>query len=166
MTLVRRGDNARVADIVDQATRSRMMSGIRGKDTRPELEIRKALHAKGFRYRLHARDVPGKPDAIFPRYHAALFINGCFWHGHNCPLFRLPGTRVEFWSEKIARNRERDMRVQVQLQEHGWRVLTIWECAIKGPEAIGLQRVVSEASAWLRSASQRSEIRGKVRGAR
>ena len=92
-------------DIVDSATRSRMMAGIRSTNTRPELAIRKALHAAGFRYRLHPRDVPGKPDMAFARYRAAVFVNGCFWHGHDCPLFRLPDTRREFWSAKIERNR-------------------------------------------------------------
>ena len=164
--LSRKGNEARVGDIVDQATRSRMMSGIRGKDTRPEIEVRKALHAKGFRYRLHARDVPGKPDATFPRYRAALFVNGCFWHGHDCHLFRLPGTRTEFWQEKIARNQKRDEIVRAQLREKGWRSITIWECAIRGRESMGLRRVVSEVSAWLRSSSETLEIRGAANGNR
>jgi DNA mismatch endonuclease, patch repair protein len=155
-----------VADIVDQATRSRMMAGIRNKNTRPEIQIRNALHANGFRYRLHASNVPGQPDATFPRYRATLFVNGCFWHGHDCHLFRLPGTRVEFWREKIARNRQRDEKVRQQLREKGWRTLTIWECAIKGRDSIGLPRVVSEASTWLRSSSDALTIRGVAHGAR
>ena len=94
-----------------------MMAGIRSTNTRPELAIRKALHAAGFRYRLHPRDVPGKPDMAFARYRAAVFVNGCFWHGHDCPLFRLPDTRRDFWTAKIERNRQRDAEVRQQLHE-------------------------------------------------
>ena len=99
-----------MVDIVDKATRSRMMSGIRGKDTKPEVLIRKALHGRGLRYRLHASDLPGKPDLVFPRYGAALFIHGCFWHGHDCKYFKLPATRTEFWGGEINDNRDRDGR--------------------------------------------------------
>lgn len=155
-----------MADIVDQTTRSRMMAGIRSVDTRPELAVRKALFAKGFRYRLHPRNVPGKPDIAFPRYHAALFVNGCFWHGHDCRLFRLPGTRSEFWAAKIQRNRERDAAVRQQLQAQGWRVLTIWECAIRGRDAHALPCVIGEAAKWLTSADTVRDIRGGANGAR
>jgi DNA mismatch endonuclease (patch repair protein) len=155
-----------VADIVDTATRSRMMAGIRSANTRPEIAIRSALHAKGFRYRLHPRNLPGKPDMAFPRYRTALFVNGCFWHGHDCHLFRVPGTRTDFWSGKIQRNRERDAVVRQQLQAQGWRVLTIWECAIRGREAKGLPRVVAEAAKWLKSAETVCDIRGGASGAR
>ena len=147
-------------DIVDAQTRSRMMAGIRGANTRPELAIRKALHAAGFRYRLHPRDVPGKPDMAFPRYRAAIFVHGCFWHGHDCPLFRLPGTRREFWQAKIRRNRKRDAEVRLQLQEAGWRALTVWECAIRGRAAPGVASVVAATAEWLRSGSTNAELRG------
>lgn len=146
-------------DIVDARTRSRMMAGIRSANTRPELAIRKALHAAGFRYRLHPRNVPGKPDMVFTRYRAAVFVNGCFWHGHDCPLFRLPDTRREFWSVKIERNRKRDAEVRRQLREAGWRTLTVWECAIRGRKALGLPSVVTRASAWLRSGTDNGQIR-------
>jgi DNA mismatch endonuclease, patch repair protein len=149
-----------VPDIVDSATRSRMMAGIRSTNTRPELTIRKALHAAGFRYRLHSRDVPGKPDMAFARYRAAVFVNGCFWHGHDCPLFRLPDTRREFWSAKIERNRQRDAKVRQQLETAGWRSMTVWECAIRGRGAPGLASVVTRAAAWLRSDAGSAEIRG------
>lgn len=152
-------------DIVSAATRSRMMAGIRSTDTRPELAIRKALHANGFRYRLHARNVPGRPDMAFPRYRAALFVNGCFWHGHDCHLFRLPGTRTDFWTAKIERNRQRDAKVRQQLLDNAWRTLTIWECAIKGRETLGLPHVVARASAWLRTSHEILEIRGAGHGA-
>ncbi len=98
-------------DIVAPAVRSRMMAGIRGRNTKPEIFIRKALHARGFRYRLHPRAVPGVPDFTLPRWRAAVFVHGCFWHGHDCPLFRLPGTRPDFWLAKIERNRARDAEV-------------------------------------------------------
>lgn len=136
-------------DVVDPITRSRMMSGIRSKNTYPELKIRKALHAEGFRYRLHSSDVPGKPDMVFPRFRAAVFVHGCFWHGHDCPLFKMPGTRQEFWSAKIARNRARDQVVQQQLKEAGWRSMTVWECAIRGRGRLGLDTTVAAISDWL-----------------
>ena len=152
-------------DIVDAATRSRMMAGIRGSNTRPEVAVRKALHAQGFRYRLHPRDVPGKPDMVFPRHRAAVFVHGCFWHGHDCALFRLPGTRTEFWREKIARNRARDETVRRQLAEQGWRSLVIWECALRGRNAPGLAGVIPDVTEWLRTPAQSREIRGGQNGA-
>lgn len=153
-------------DIVDPATRSRMMAGIRSGNTRPEIAIRKALHALGFRYTLHPRGIPGKPDMAFPRYRAVIFVNGCFWHGHDCHLFRMPGTRAEFWAAKIARNRVRDDEVRRQLRDEGWRWLTIWECAIRGKETRGLPGVVAEAAAWLRGSLPSAEIRGGSHGGR
>lgn len=150
-------------DIVDAATRSRMMAGIRGKDTKPELVVRRGLHALGFRYRLHDRKLPGKPDVVLPRWRAAIQINGCFWHGHNCALFRWPGTRQEFWRTKIGRNVVRDREVDAALDRDGWRVLTVWECALKGPGRIGAEAVVSGAAEWLRSDARTGEIRGTDR---
>lgn len=147
-------------DIVDQQTRSRMMAGIRGRDTKPELLIRQQLHALGFRYRLHAPDVPGKPDLALPRYRAAIFINGCFWHGHDCYLFRMPGTRREFWEAKIARNRQRDHEVKKLLAEAGWRQLTIWECAFRGVGKLGIPRTVELTSTWITELHDSAEIRG------
>jgi len=136
-----------------------MMSGIRAKNTKPEISIRKALHALGFRYRLHAANVPGKPDLVFPFYRAAVFVNGCFWHGHDCPLFRMPDTRREFWDEKITRNRQRDAEVRSLLAASGWRQLTIWECAFRGSGKIGLPATIERAAAWLRSKEATGEIR-------
>ena len=97
-----------MVDVVDTATRSRMMAGIRGTNTKPELLLRKGLHAQGFRFRLHSTGLPGKPDIVLPRHHAVVFAHGCFWHGHNCHLFKWPSTRPEFWQAKIERNREVD----------------------------------------------------------
>ena len=137
-----------------------MMSGIRSKDTKPELVVRRGLHALGFRYRLHDSGLPGKPDMVLPRWRAAIQINGCFWHGHDCALFRWPRTRQEFWRSKIGRNVERDRHVVAALDRAGWRVLTIWECSLKGRARIGADAVVTCAADWLRSGAHKGEIRG------
>jgi DNA mismatch endonuclease (patch repair protein) len=121
-----------MVDIVDAATRSRMMSGIRGRNTKPEILIRSLLHRRGFRFRLDARDLAGRPDIVLPRYRAVIFVHGCFWHGHNCHLFKWPQTRAEFWRDKIGRNRANDAKAQAALLEAGWRVATVWECALRG----------------------------------
>jgi DNA mismatch endonuclease, patch repair protein len=120
-----------MADIVDKATRSRMMSGIRGKNTQIELEVRRGLHALGFRYRLGGAGLPGRPDIVLPKYRTVVFVHGCFWHGHSCPLFRLPKTRTEFWLAKIDSNRTRDKRQVAMLMHLGWHVETLWECELR-----------------------------------
>jgi DNA mismatch endonuclease (patch repair protein) len=120
-----------MADIVDTATRSRMMAGIRGKNTKPEMLVRRLLHQSGFRYRLHVKDLPGTPDIVLPRYNAVIFVNGCFWHGHNCRLFKWPQTRQEFWHDKITRNHENDQKSREALLTDGWRTGVIWECMIR-----------------------------------
>jgi len=147
-------------DVVDRQTRSRMMSGIRGKDTKPEITVRKGLHARGFRYRLHDKTVAGKPDLILPRYRAAIFVHGCFWHQHGCHLFKMPSTRREFWMEKLAANRKRDAKVRTALLNSGWRILTIWECALKGRTRLEFSDVIDVASAWITG----QEIEGEVAG--
>lgn len=140
-----------------------MMAGIRGKDTKPELVIRRGLHALGFRFRLHDRRLPGRPDMVLPRWRAVVFINGCFWHGHDCPLFRWPRTREEFWREKIAGNRARDAAAEAALDRAGWRVLKIWECSMKGTGRLGADAVVPIAAGWLRGDQRTGEIRGTER---
>jgi DNA mismatch endonuclease (patch repair protein) len=150
-------------DIVDAATRSRMMSGIRGRDTRPEVALRKALFARGFRYRLNVKDIAGKPDLVFPGKRAVVFVHGCFWHGHDCALFRLPATRREFWSAKIAGNRERDARVTRTLGENGWRVCTVWECALRGPGRLGLSDVAHRVATWLNGPQREQVLAGRPR---
>lgn len=147
-----------MADVVDPATRSRMMSGIRGKNTRPELLIRKALHARGFRYRIHCKDLPGNPDLCFPKHRAVIFVHGCFWHGHDCHLFKWPKTRPEFWREKIGRNREIDARAMAELAEAGWRVATVWECALKGKGRRNITEVSWDLATWLSSGENSTEI--------
>jgi DNA mismatch endonuclease, patch repair protein len=149
-----------MADVVDAATRSRMMSGIRGRDTKPERQVRAALHRLGFRYRLQPKRLPGKPDIVLTRWQTVIFVHGCFWHGHECKLFRLPATRREFWSAKIARNRDRDREVSHQTLASGWRSLTIWECALRaqGPEAV--TKVAEKAAKWIKGPLTCGEIRG------
>lgn len=147
-------------DIVDPATRSRMMAGIRSAHTKPELLVRRGLHSLGFRFRLHSAQVPGKPDLVLPKYRAAIFVHGCFWHGHDCSLFRLPGTRTEFWTEKIERNRARDRQVLELVRDADWRSLTVWECAFRGPGQIGVDRMLHRAAEWIEGDLPAGEIRG------
>lgn len=149
-----------MTDIVASTVRSRMMSGIRGANTRPEIVVRHGLHRWGFRYRLHASGLPGKPDIVLTRWHTVVLVNGCFWHGHDCHLFRWPGSRKSFWKQKIMRNRARDAEVKDALAAAGWRVLVIWECALKGREKRPLDDILREAAAWIRKGSRTHEIRG------
>jgi DNA mismatch endonuclease, patch repair protein len=123
-----------VADIVDKASRSRMMARIRGRDTRPELAVRCHLHASGFRYRLHVADLPGKPDIVLPKYRTALFVHGCFWHQHaGCKYAYRPKSNVEFWTSKLTENVKRDVRDQRLLGAAGWHVIVVWECQVGDP---------------------------------
>lgn len=108
-----------------------MMAGIRGKDTKPEMIVRRGLHARGFRYRLHSRDLPGKPDIVLPKYRAVIFVHGCFWHGHDCPAFKWPKSREAFWRTKIERNRRRHDEVLAHLATMGWNAETVWECELR-----------------------------------
>jgi DNA mismatch endonuclease (patch repair protein) len=139
-----------MVDVVDAATRSRMMSGIRGRNTKPEILVRSLLHREGFRFRLHVSDLPGRPDVVLPKYKAVIFIHGCFWHGHDCPLFKLPATRPDFWSEKIRRNQQNDQHAIDTLLADRWRVAVIWECALKGANR-DLDGLVKGLGSWLRS---------------
>jgi len=119
-------------DIISPEQRSALMSRIKGKDTKIELEVRRGLHALGFRYRLGGAGLPGRPDIVLPKYRTVVFVHGCFWHRHSCHLFRLPKTRPEFWEAKINANAERDRRKEAELVAMGWRVGTIWECQLRG----------------------------------
>lgn len=149
-----------MADIVDKSTRSRMMSGIRSKNTKPEVIIRKALHAAGFRFRIHKSDIPGNPDIVLKKYNAVIFVHGCFWHGHNCHLFKMPSSNVEFWERKIKRNRAVDARSSEEIQQIGWRILTIWECSLKGKNKLPLSDVIQSVFTWLTGSSSSGEILG------
>lgn len=137
-----------------------MMSGIRGKNTKPELMVRKALHARGFRYRLHC-DLPGKPDICLPKHRAVIFVHGCFWHGHDCHLFKWPSTRPEFWTAKIRRNQEVDCQSIAALLKTDWRVATIWECALKGRTRQPFDELENCLTGWLVSSRSTLELRGQ-----
>jgi DNA mismatch endonuclease, patch repair protein len=120
-----------LVDKVDKATRSRMMSAIKGKDTKPEIIVRRALHAAGFRFRLHDKKLPGKPDIVLAKYNTVIFVNGCFWHAHECPNFSWPKSRRKFWEKKLLGNRRRDCDVLVRLRDDGWKTIVIWECVLR-----------------------------------
>lgn len=126
-------------DTLTQAQRSERMGRIRGKDTAPEMMVRRIIHKLGGRYRLHRKDLPGCPDLVFSRLRKVIFVHGCFWHRHpdpNCPLARLPKTRLDFWKPKLSANRRRDLRVQEALTAAGWEILLVWECEISHKEQL------------------------------
>lgn len=132
-----------MADVVTREKRSEMMAGIKGKNTRPEILIRKALHARGFRYKLHGKKLPGKPDLVLPKYKTVVFVHGCFWHKHHCHLFKWPSTRRDFWEDKINGNAVRDEIQKQQLLAMGWKIIIVWECALKGKQKINLPELIS-----------------------
>ena len=150
-----------MVDVFDKAKRSQIMASITAKDTQPELRVRKALHRIGFRYRLHDKTLPGTPDMVFRKYKAVIMVNGCFWHGHNCALFRMPATNLEFWQKKIEKNRERDRKVVALLKDSGWRVLTIWECSIKGRQKAQFDELIIHAGKWLQGDEDELELSGE-----
>ena len=123
-------------DTVSQAQRSRNMAAVRTRDTAAELFVRRVLHAEGFRFRLHRRDLPGKPDIVLPKYKIVVLVHGCFWHAHDCRRGALPSSNIDFWSRKRAANVERDRKQIKQLESLGWRVLVLWECELKAQNAI------------------------------
>ena len=125
-----------MVDSLSPERRSALMARVRQRNTKPEMVVRRLLHARGWRYRLHKKGLPGTPDIVFPGRQAVLFVHGCFWHGHNCKLCRLPKTRTEFWAAKLSANRERDARKVRELGEAGWRVMTIWQCSLKDPQGV------------------------------
>lgn len=132
-----------------------MMAGIRGKNTKPELLLRKALHSDGFRFRLHDKSLPGRPDLVFPRYKAAVLVHGCFWHGHEgCKYFKVPSTRREFWLTKIEGNRDRDERSRAALEAAGWRTAVVWECATRHDPV----EAVASVEKWLIGKAPRLDI--------
>lgn len=149
-----------MADSVSSQKRSEVMARVRSRDTRPEMVVRRGLHARGFRYRLHVKDLPGKPDMVFRKYGAVVLINGCFWHGHDCQLYRFPKSNTSYWIPKIRGNIERDKRHMRALRERGWRILIIWECALKGRNKLPLVCVLDDSSRWLINGSQFQEIAG------
>ena len=153
-------DWASLPDPLTIEQRRLCMSRIRATDTKPEMIIRRGLHAMGLRYRLHDRQLPGTPDLVFPGSRAVIFVHGCFWHGHSCPLFRLPATRTAFWAVKIERNRERDADALAALRSEAWRVLTIWECAMRGRARLPRDQMLGKAYGWVTGELADAEIAG------
>lgn len=140
-----------MTDVVSPSTRSRMMANIGSKNTSPEKCIRSLLHQEGFRFKLHVNKLPGKPDIVLPKYNSVIFVNGCFWHRHNCHLFRLPKTRSIFWEEKLNKNSESDRHNIDLLLEAGWRVGIVWECSMKGKLKLPEKVLIEMISSWLHS---------------
>lgn len=146
-----------MTDIVDKQTRSRMMAGIKGKDTKPELVLRRALHARGFRYRLHSKTVPGRPDLVLSKHQAIVFVHGCFWHRHEgCRYTTTPSTRPEFWQAKFDANVARDRTVYDLQLDAGWRVATVWECALRRTDQTAF--AANLLAVWLRSSAAEIQI--------
>lgn len=148
-----------MTDIVSPEKRSIMMSGIRSKNTGLEVLLRSGLHRAGFRFRLHVKGMPGTPDIILPRHGAVVQANGCFWHGHDCALFKMPATNRDRWAEKIAGNRERDERNLKLLLGEGWRVLDVWECALRGPGSMATSELIDRVCSWVESGPASLELR-------
>jgi DNA mismatch endonuclease (patch repair protein) len=148
------------SDVHSAERRSFNMSRIRGRDTKPEMLVRRGLHARGFRFRLHVPDLPGRPDLAFPRRRAVILIHGCFWHGHDCPMFRIPATRADFWKTKIEANRARDAGAAEALALAGWRQLTIWECAVRGPARREVEETLDACERFLDGSASALELTG------
>jgi DNA mismatch endonuclease (patch repair protein) len=130
-------------DIMSPEKRSALMGRIRGKDTKPEMIVRRLLHSLGYRFRVHSRDLPGRPDIVFRPRRVAIFVHGCFWHRHDCGLAYTPKTRQQFWRAKFDRNVKRDQEVRDELETAGWRVIVVWECQLKKPSALSARLVKS-----------------------
>ena len=152
-----------MVDVMSADKRSALMSRIRGRDTGPELRVRKQLWCAGFRYRLHTKGLPGKPDLVLPKWKAVVFVHGCFWHRHaGCPYFRLPKTRPDFWNEKLRRNQERDEMAIATLIDAGWRIAVVWECAVRiDPDAVG-----SKLTTWVGQGEGSIQVEGSDRAVR
>lgn len=149
-----------MADVFDPGKRSQVMAGIRGKNTRPEVLVRSLLHRAGYRFRIHSTAVPGHPDVWLPKYRAAVFVHGCFWHCHDCHLFKWPANNAEFWRAKIERNAEVDRRHLQALADLDVRVLVVWECALKGKHRLLPDVLQGTLVNWLRSGQLTGEVRG------
>lgn len=149
-----------MTDVVDTKTRSRMMSGIKGKNTGPEVLIRSLLHRAGFRFRLHYPSLPGRPDIVLPKYKSLILVNGCFWHGHGCHMFKWPSSNKEFWETKIKANKARDQKNMEMYCAEGWRVMIIWECALKGKSRIPMNQLLCLIQDWLYGGCDCIEISG------
>lgn len=147
-----------MTDVHAPEVRRKNMQAIKGRDTKPEIFIRKSLHKLGFRYRVSPSDLTGKPDIYIARYRAVIFVHGCFWHGHGCYLFQWPSTRREFWLGKIHSNVERDERTLNLLREQGYRILVVWECALKGKFKRDPAELIDDIKKWLLSGDDYAEL--------
>lgn len=147
-----------MTDVHNAEQRSFNMSRVRSKNTGPEVRLRKALFARGLRYRLHVSELPGKPDMVFPRYKAVVFVHGCFWHVHDCPRFSWPATNQDFWKTKLERNQTNDQSHLDQLQRQGWRVMVVWECSLVGKGKYPLEQVADAVVSWLRGSESSGQI--------
>lgn len=145
-------------DTVDKATRSRIMSRVRQKNTKPELVFRKELHRRGLRYRLHGRNLPGSPDLVLKAYRTAVFVHGCFWHFHGCRFSSVPSTRRKFWTEKFKANRNRDKKKNRLLLAQGWRVLIVWECTLRGRDGVAVKKAADKAARWIKSSRTKEKL--------
>lgn len=146
-----------MVDFMNPRQRSRAMSKVQGTNTKIEQTVRSLLHRRGFRFRKNVKTLPGRPDIVLPKYHAVIFVHGCFWHAHEgCKKSTIPGTRREFWEQKIQGNKDRDRRDIQELQEQGWRVAVVWECALKKKESI--ERTITELGMWITSKIDLCEI--------
>lgn len=153
-------------DTVDHQTRSRIMATVGQKNTGAEMILRRALHESGLRYRLHVRGLPGSPDLVFPRFRAAVFVHGGYWHAHGCYRSTIPKSRSAFWTKKFEANRRRDAATATALRDKDWRILTVWECALKGKTALPMPDVVGRVSGWLHSEEPCAEISGHASATR
>ena len=138
--------------------RHKNMAAVKSKDTKPEMVVRKYLWSRGFRYRVNNPRLPGHPDIVLRKYHTCIFVNGCFWHGHDCSFFKLPASRTDFWQKKIQGNRLRDFRCLQELQNMGWRSLVIWECAIRGKSPSSMKGLVECIGNWLNKGADSMSI--------
>jgi len=145
-------------DTVAPDIRSKIMASVGQKNTGVEILLRKALHRRGLRYRLHDRSLPGSPDLVFPRFRAVIFVHGCYWHAHGCHRSTVPKTRNAFWAAKFAANKARDAKKAKALRSLGWRVMTVWECALRGKTARSSEAIAKRVQAWLKSRSTNGTI--------
>jgi len=144
-----------MADLMPPEQRSKLMASVRQRDTKPEMIVRRGLHARGLRYRLNERNLPGSPNLVFPRFGTVVFVHGCFWHAHGCRLSKLPGSRQDYWGPKLEANAARDSRAIAALLDTGWRVLVIWECGLKGPGRLGEAALADRAEQFIRNGKRR-----------
>jgi DNA mismatch endonuclease, patch repair protein len=140
------------------------MAGIKSRNTKPERRIRSQLHRLGYRFSLHPRSVPGRPDVALRKYRVAIHVHGCFWHGHDCSLYHLPDTRSQFWAEKAQANQRRDRIVTNDTLRSGWRHLTVWECAMRGKDQLGFDETIARITRWVQGTRKKGVIRSKAKG--